>query len=267
MRNGLWRSGHLVVGTVFIFGVMVSGCGARPASLEAILGEKSGMLSDNYPDWKIDTVVAKGRPLAVVRGDQQPVRRIYIEGDGRAFFSRGQPSGDPTPLNPVALDVMLKQGDGAALYVARPCQWVRGPECSDTTLWTDKRFTLRVIEQYEELIQREANGSPVELVGYSGGAWVALQVAARLPNVTRVTTIAGNLMPDWVNREHRVTDIPVMPYPRFTRDVPVTAYIGVEDKIVGSGVIPAFQAATGLQVEVIEILATHGEGWDILQLP
>lgn len=252
---------------VLIYVPLLASCSARPLPLEAVIDEKTGMMSDHYLNWESHIVEVDGWQLATVRSDTPEVRRIYIEGDGRAFIDKGTPSGDPTPLNPVALHLMLSNNEAGTMYVARPCQWARGPECKDRQLWTDKRFTQAVVNKYVALVERESKGEPVELVGYSGGAWVALQVAARLPNVTRVITVAGNLMPEWVNKEHKVTTIPVAPYPPFKRMVPVVAYIGVEDKVVGSGVIPAFEAVTGLPVEVVEVLATHGTGWDGLRLP
>ena len=260
-RTGLWRVSHFVVVSVLLSFPWLASCSAKPASLDAIIAQKTGVVSDNYIRRLSSFVEVNGWTFAVVRGDAVP-HRIYIEGDGRAYISKGQPSDDPTPVNPVALRLMLADKEAGAMYVARPCQWVKGPECKDRTLWTEGRFTKNVVDRYVQLVARESMGQPVELVGYSGGAFIALQVAARLPNVSKVVAIAGNLMPDWVNEQHKVTKIPVVPYPPFKRDLPVMAYVGINDLVVGGGVVRAFEAETGLSVEVIEVQATHGTGWD-----
>lgn len=48
----------------------------------------------------------------------------------------------------------------------------------------------------------------IELVGYSGGAAIAIGVAAARRDVTSRRTIAGNLDPAGVNRAHGVTPMP-----------------------------------------------------------
>lgn len=220
--------------------------------------------------WREGVVLTGEMQLAVVRNytmlkPEEPLR-IYVEGDGHAYLSKGVVSGDPTPLNPVGLNLALADTRGAVVYVGRPCQWVRGPECKERGLWTTGRFTEDMAQAYAAVVARESAGRPVEMVGYSGGAWVALQVAARLENVVKVTTVAGNLMPDYVNRHHKVSRIEVAPYPgERLRDMPVVAYVGTQDRIVPRGVVVDFQQATGaVNVRVIETDASHGEGWQAL---
>lgn len=202
-----------------------------------------------------------------VRIGTGPVTRIYIEGDGLAYITKNTPSGDPTPRNPVGLKLAMAGGDGG-LYLARPCQWVRGDYCTNKAPWTSGRFTAGVVDVYREIVARESQGRPVELIGYSGGAWIALQVAARLENVTRVVTVAGNLMPEWVNAQHKVSGMDVAEYPEGRlRDLPVVAYVGRQDKVVGYGVVAAYAMATDAQnVRIIEVEASHSQGWDMLKI-
>ena len=58
---------------------------------------------------------------------QPKTLRVYIEGDGHAWESRTRPASDPTPRNPVALDLaMADPGTDPVLYLARPCQRTDG---------------------------------------------------------------------------------------------------------------------------------------------
>lgn len=266
----LWQRRHFVgLGVLLIFPLLAACSGPSVMNLQAFVDEKKDTAGEGA-GWKKEVVEVEGWQIAVVRKDAGPVRRIYIEGDGHAFIDRNTPSFDPTPLNPVALKLVMNDTGAGVMYVARPCQWGKGPECADRTLWTDKRFTQAVVDRYVELVARESAEGPVELVGYSGGAWVAIQVAARLPNVTSVVTVGGNLMPEWVNAEHHATAIEVVPYPApfipVGRELPITAYVGKGDTVVGRGVVAAFEAAAGVKVKVVEVDATHGSGWENLRL-
>lgn len=270
LRMGLWFRGHWKGVFVLLLHLITVGCSAgyRPLSEQVrLLNRGAGEVSDI---WQTGEVEAGGLHLAAVRNytrlNEGQTLRVYIEGDGRAYISKGVVSGDPTPLNPVGLNLAVAERDGAVMYVGRPCQWLRGPECKDRSLWTSARFTPQVAAAYAALVAAESGDRPVEIVGYSGGAWVALQVAARLPNVVRVVTVAGNLLPDFVNAHHKVTRIPVEAYPQgHLASVPVVAYVGSNDSIVPRGVVEAYRQEVGAaDVQVREVEATHGEGWEAL---
>jgi pimeloyl-ACP methyl ester carboxylesterase len=206
--------------------------------------------------------------VTVGRGDNRP-DRIYIEGDGRAYISQGVPSSDPTPRNPVGLELAFSDDHKNVVYLGRPCQWEKGPDCRlDKKIWTERRFTKDVADAYVEAIGDLTDGQPVELVGFSGGAWVALQVASRLDNVTKVITVAGNMSPNWVNKWHRVSALDVAPYEGDRlKNIPIDAYVGVYDNVVNAGVVDAFREQTGAHnIQVFEWPAKHVEGWKNLKL-
>lgn len=82
-------------------------------------------------------------------------------------------------------------------YLARPCQYVSGPVCGPA-VWTDGRFSPQVLDSMSKALDglmRASGAVRVELVGYSGGAAIALLLAGSRHDVASVQTIAGNLSP------------------------------------------------------------------------
>lgn len=126
---------------------------------------------------------------------------VYIEGDGLAWVTASTPSDDPTPREPVALQMALAQPDGAAVYLARPCQYTmtEGAAASRACAqryWTDARFAEPVIQaqsQALDQLKRRHGAIRLVLVGYSGGGAVATLLAARRSDVVALVTVAGNL--------------------------------------------------------------------------
>ena len=123
---------------------------------------------------------------------------LYIEGDGLAWIDAVTPSFDPTPLDPLALRLALRQPSGPAVYLARPCQYVAAADwrICERKYWTSHRFAPVVIEasnQAVEQLKRRFGARRLVLVGYSGGAAVAALLAARRQDVERLVTVAGNL--------------------------------------------------------------------------
>lgn len=255
--------------------LFAAGCASAPSSLQEAIAQKNVKTSDEYRIWNPLTLSAQNLTLAAARTSPETPARIYIEGDGRAFITKDTPSGNPTPVTPVALHLALKDSTTSILYLARPCQWTRGPECigklPENAIWTQGRFTQQIADAYTQIIAEQTRGQPVELIGYSGGAWVALQVAARLPNVTQVSTIAGNLLPSWLNEQHHVASIPVAPYPTENRleNLPTYLYMAATDPVIRPGIVEAYQQATGAQLlhPITVPNTTHTKGWDAFTLP
>jgi hypothetical protein len=125
---------------------------------------------------------------------------IFIEGDGRAWATSTQPSLDPSPrvFSTVAL-AMNTQHPG--VYLARPCQFVMSAGC-ERSIWTDARFSRPVIDSMNtavDAMKKRYGAERIELVGYSGGAAVALLVAGERTDVAQIQTVSGNTNPKaWV---------------------------------------------------------------------
>lgn len=121
---------------------------------------------------------------------------IYIEGDGLAWISRTRPSSNPTPINPLALSLAMKD-QGRAVYLGRPCQYVEDKHCA-RKYWTSERFAPEVVDSMDDAVSQlkaKMQASKLVLVGYSGGGAIAALVAARRHDVIRLVTVAGNLDP------------------------------------------------------------------------
>ncbi|MCP5404623.1 MAG: alpha/beta hydrolase [Pseudomonadaceae bacterium] len=270
--TGLWRWGNGFA--ALLVSGLLAGCAG---------GQISRPLSDEVAaGWQAQVVEAAGIRMAMARhGVGEEPLYIYIEGDGRAYLSRSQVSADPTPQNPVAL--RLAQADGGnALYMARPCQYVDAPkrrECKDRKLYTSGRWTVPVVDAYVDILSKEyAEHGPLTLVGYSGGAYIALAAASRLPEgaVARIVTVAGNLLPNEVFTHHKVSKVEVAPldWGKLTR-IDQLHYVGSDDAVIPTGLRHAYVAAAGKAgAEAVrtglwrwvEVGATHGKGWDGLRL-
>jgi len=158
------------------------------------LGELAGQ-----HDQRLQTLDSTPFPLLLGAPAHAPAAahlRVYLEGDGHAWATPSQPSLDPSPRD--LLVARLAFGDPApSLYLARPCQFVTAPGCTNS-LWTSRRFGSEVLTSLDgalDLIKARYGNQTFELVGYSGGAALALLLAARRDDVTSVQTLAGNLSP------------------------------------------------------------------------
>lgn len=104
-----------------------------------------------------------------------PVLHVYIEGDGKAWRNRRQPTDNPTPDDPVGLRLAAVDRHDAVLYLSRPCQFVKGTNLRNcgVPLWTSARFAEPVINDIDHILNQaksRAGASRLVLVGYSGEA-------------------------------------------------------------------------------------------------
>jgi pimeloyl-ACP methyl ester carboxylesterase len=199
--------------------------------------------------------------------------QLYIEGDGAAWIDRAWRSSDPTPKNQLVLQLAaLDPGENVA-YLARPGQYpsADAPPC-DPSYWSDRRFTPEVVAAMDaavEAIAARGKTGRIHLIGYSGGAAIAVLIAAGRPDVASLRTVAGNLDPEGVNRHHGVS-----PLPRESLDplaaaaglcrLPQRHFVGLRDEVVPPSVARTFVTAAGFAGEgAITAVsgASHGEGW------
>ena len=149
---------------------------------------------------------------------------IYLEGDGLPFRTPTRVSSDPTPRNPLALRLLLRDPAPAA-YLGRPCYHGQASAagCSPQ-LWTNARYGESVVASMAAALRRLAGDErSLVLIGYSGGGTLAMLLAARLDNTVRVMTIAANLDVHAWAAYHNFTPLSGSLDP--AREAPLTAQI------------------------------------------
>jgi len=182
---------------------------------------------------------------------QTDTLNIYFEGDGLAWLDSTTPSFDPTPLDPLALRLALRDRAGGAVYLARPCQFVSGAErrgC-EARYWTGHRFAPEVIDATNLAVDRlkaRFGAQRLVLVGYSGGGAVAALVAAGRRDVVRLVTVAGNLDHRAWTSDSRLSPLSGSSNPadawQDLAGIPQTHYVGGRDRSVGEAVARAYAA-------------------------
>lgn len=173
---------------------------------------------------------------------------IYIEGDGLAWISSSTPSSDPTPTNPLALKLALRD-PAPSVYLARPCQYVGAEQQANCAqkYWTSHRFSPEIIRSTSQAIDKiklQFGAERLILVGYSGGGAVAALVAAQRVDVARLITIAGNLDHRAWTSEYFLTPLsgslnPADAWQQLSH-IPQKHYVGGKDQIVGVSVARAY---------------------------
>lgn len=200
--------------------------------------------------------------------------RVYIEGDGLAFFGKRGPSPNPTPTNPIALRLAAHDNGPNVIWLARPCQYGGFNNHCRYPYWTSKRFAPEIISTYQHMLEslkQQYRFSSFELIGFSGGGAIAALLAENRNDVQSLRTIAGNLDHDTVNRLHHVPLMPESLNPRDHADriaqLPQRHFIGGKDTIITPAVFDSFQQAMGpspcIRSTLVET-ADHENGWEAL---
>lgn len=197
---------------------------------------------------------------------------VYIEGDGYAWASRTMPSDDPTPKRPLAFFLASEDPSTNVLYIARPGQFLKpGEKQIDQVYWTSRRYSEEVISAVNtaiDQVKRSSGAKQVSLIGYSGGATVAVLVVARRDDVVALRTVAGNLATDVFSRVHHISPLsgsidPVSVASKI-QGIPQRHFIGRRDRVIVSEIPKVFLAAEGDTdykglTEIEE--ADHLNGW------
>lgn len=198
-----------------------------------------------------------------------PVWHIYLEGDGKAWASRQEVARDPSPSEPLMLQLMA-QDTQPALYLGRPCYHglSTDPACN-AWLWTYGRYSPQVVDSLHAallvLIDEYAIHALI-FIGHSGGGSLAMLLAERLPQTRAVITLAGNLDTEAWTTKHAYTPLvgslnPALRPPLSPRIVQVH-YVGDNDHNVPPAMLKT-ALATQANAELIVLKGVgHRQGWD-----
>jgi pimeloyl-ACP methyl ester carboxylesterase len=234
--------------------------------------EKSFIHASGFTLTAFTRFTKKGDPL-----------HLYIEGDGTAWLSRTRLSDDPTPRTPLVLDLATLDAAPNVAYLARPGQYAANgsPGC-DAAYWSEKRFSGEVVEAMNRAVDdlcKQAGAGAIHLIGYSGGAAVAVLAAARRSDVASLRTVAGNLDPGAVNRYHRVSSMKgsINPMDEAAKISGILQrhFVGSQDGVIPPGIAESFLKRAGKpDFSGITVVpgATHTRGWrerwkELLALP
>ena len=191
--------------------------------------------------------------------------KVYIEGDGHAFDAHGMPTNDPTPTNTFMRSLAAADTSPNVVYLARPCQYIFSRACTQKD-WTTGRFAPALIQSMDTAVgalMRKARTQQVILIGYSGGAMMAAQIAAAHPaSIKKLITIAGVLNHTQWTGYHGdaplVDSVDLSITPAFLT-IPQIHYVGGKDPVV-----PAALTQNLLPSSVLVVVkkATHDSGFD-----
>jgi hypothetical protein len=208
---------------------------------------------------------------------------IYIEGDGVSWISRTLLSDDPTPREPLVLELASMDDAENIAYLARPGQYCRNgePDCA-ATYWSDKRFSGEVIDAINkaiDVLRDRTDAKEIDLIGYSGGAAIAVLAASRRQDIASIRTIAGNLDTEAVNSYNKVSQMkgsfnPIDEVQKLSK-IRIHHFVGKKDKVVPFFITERFaQKAGDINLSTITVVygVSHSRGWkekwkDLLKIP
>jgi hypothetical protein len=167
---------------------------------------------------------------------------VYIEGDGLSWITSSTISDNPTPLNPLALKLMVQDDFTCKIYLARPCQYTQNLTCREK-YWTSHRFSQEVIDSYNEVLDG-FKGVSFKLFGYSGGGAIATLLSAQRKDIKELVTIAGNLDIEYWTKKHSLTPLSGSLNPALFSEnllhVKQVHLIGGKDKIIDQSVYDSY---------------------------
>lgn len=198
----LTRVGVWLHGLALLVSATLSGCQSPYQTLQH--------LSEQH-DRQLEIIPTHPFPLVLGAPTMRPSAsriRVYLEGDGHAWATARQPSLDPSPRN--LLTAQLAFSDPTpSIYLARPCQFFKSTNCS-TAIWTNRRFAPEILSSLDHaltLIKSRYGNQEFELIGYSGGAALALLLAVKRDDIEQVQTLAGNLSPRTWTRQLKLSPL------------------------------------------------------------
>jgi pimeloyl-ACP methyl ester carboxylesterase len=250
-------------GALLLLATLLYGC-QTPLSQLQELATANGRQVHTLPGSPFPLVLAG--PQHAVNGQRL---RIYLEGDGHAWATSSQPSLDPSPRHLLVADLAFADPI-PNLYLARPCQFISAPACT-TALWTNRRYAEEVVHSLDlalDQLKARYGNRDFELIGYSGGATLALLLAVRRDDIALVQTLAGNLSPRRWAALLKLTALdgslePLEQRERLAR-IPQRHLLGDADRVIPRVLLDEYRQALGPAICLETVIlpgVSHTEGW------
>lgn len=217
------------------------------------------------PNFNQKTVETEHFSFLVFEKDITPGKpiRFYIEDDGK-----------PNPSKPMALMLAQKDPYQNVIYLSRPCQYVESKVCANPDVYGASRYNIEVVKEMQEMaayLARKYKAPSVEFVGFGGGAPMALLLSTRVPNVTRVITVAGVLDTAAYTNHNNLPTLKDSLNPAEERNIlgqmPQVHYVGGQDNVTTKRMAERFVARlSNPRSAVVKVLpsATH-DSWENVQ--
>ncbi len=201
---------------------------------------------------------------------------IYLEGDGYAVTGAGRASSNPTPKNPVGLELASLDKNANVVYLTRPCQFESNTidsQCSPK-YWTTHKYAEKIIEQINGAISKlvaKYQSKEITLVGYSGGGTIAALIAARRHDVKQLITVAGNLDHAFHTQLFKITPLYASlnppDYAKQLSTIKQIHFVGQKDTIIPKSIAMSYKKKINADsknlIQIIQIKDTgHGCCWE-----
>gem|GEM_PF-145151 len=204
------------------------------------------------------------------KNQQTPHANIYIEGDGQAWQDPWTISENPSPSDPMGFKLALADSrQDSILYLGRPCQYVTDKRCTPLD-WTSGRFSQKVIDTYHQALNQIKpiwKAKTFTLHGYSGGATIALLIAAQRQDVVAVVAFAPLLDPtQWAVYHHYTPlsgSLSPLDFAKRLADIPQDHFIGLEDQqvpfLISLHYFAALPKSSHIKIHQIPQFAHHSD--------
>lgn len=193
---------------------------------------------------------------------------VYIEGDGVSWVDRFTISSNPTPIDPFAFRMAKIDTNDNVIYLARPCQYIQNSNCDNNEIWTISQYSEGILSSYRAIIDSLSAFKEIHIVGYSGGAGVALYLgSSNNKKIKSIRTIAGNInnneLIELGNYTPPKDSVNFNTIEKNIKNISQIHYFGRNDKVIPKDLHLNFikRNKGNSCIKIKEVQATHNDGW------
>ncbi|MGE4313837.1 MAG: alpha/beta fold hydrolase [Pseudobdellovibrionaceae bacterium] len=193
---------------------------------------------------------------------------LYIEGDGDDWLTFEK---DPGPVDPTALRLAAMDSKTNVIYMNRSCQETGEADECPSTYWGSSKYSPEVIDSMSaalDNIRANRHVTGFHVIGFGGGAAVAIGLAAQRQDILSIRTVAGILDTVYyanLNKKpypaNSINPIDIAPQ---VAHIPQRHFVGQQDPEVPPALFHSFDQAMGQpscsDVSIVDN-ATHQQGW------